>query len=235
MAADINPPTRSELASFLPSPRLIRAFEKLFEADATEDTPLDQATLEQNIIDTFSAQASAQQALSAIQGLTDAVNALLQLPPPVSSKRARYGSFFDTTTQTAAAINTAYPVTFNTTDLSNGVYIGTPTSRIYVDEPAVYNFQFSVQLDKTLGGVAIFDFWARVNGVDVPNSNGRVRIQGNNAELIQAWNYVLSLKAGDYFELVWATDDITCVIQYYSAAAPHPATPSVILTVTTVP
>lgn len=234
MAADINPPTRSELSSFLPSQRLIRAFEKLFEQDSTVQTPLDQVTLEQNIVDAYSAQASAQQALAAIQEVRDGVHALLQLPPPVAAKRRRYGAFSDTTTQTAAVINTAYPVTFNTTDLSEGVYIGSPTSRIYVDEPNVYNIQFSVQLDKTLGGVAIFDFWARVNGTDVANSNGRVRIQGNNAELIQAWNYVLSLKAGDYFELMWATDDTTCVLQYYAAATPHPATPSVILTVTPV-
>jgi hypothetical protein len=95
----------------------------------------------------------------------------------------------------------------------------------------VYNFQFSAQLDKTSGGVGIFDFWIRVNGADIANSAGRVRIQGNNAELVTAWNFLTRMKAGDYFELMWAVDDISCQIPAFPAAAPHPGIPSVILTV----
>jgi hypothetical protein len=152
-------------------------------------------------------------------------------PPIAPPKRSRFGSFYDTTNQTAAVINTAYAVTFDTTDLSEGVYRGSPTSRIYVDEPGVYNFQFSAQLDKTAGGVGIFDFWIRVNGADIANSAGRVRIQGNNAELVTAWNFLTRMKAGDYFELMWAVDDITCQITAFPAVAPIPGIPSVILTV----
>jgi hypothetical protein len=152
-------------------------------------------------------------------------------PPITPPKRSRFGSFYDTTTQTAAVINTAYAVTFNTTDLSEGVYRGSPTSRIYVDEPGIYNFQFSAQLDKTAGGVGIFDFWIRVNGADIANSAGRVRIQGNNAELVTAWNFLTRMKAGDYFELMWAVDDTTCQIAAFPAVAPIPGIPSVILTV----
>ena len=53
----------------------------------------------------------------------------------LGSGSLRYGAFHDTTDQTAAAPNTAYPITFNNTDLSAGVYRGAPTSRIYVDRP----------------------------------------------------------------------------------------------------
>ena len=102
--------------------------------------------------------------------------------------RHRYGSFADTTTQTAAAINTAYAMTFNTTELSQGVTRGTPTSRIYVDTLNVYNVQFSAQIDKTSGGVGLIWIWLRKNGVNVPDSAGQIRIQGNNAEVIAAWN-----------------------------------------------
>ena len=38
-------------------------------------------------------------------------------------KNPKYGSFYDTTTQTATIINTAYPMNLNTTDLSNGVSV----------------------------------------------------------------------------------------------------------------
>lgn len=38
-------------------------------------------------------------------------------------KNPKYGSFYDTTTQSATIINTAYPMNLNTTDLSNGVSV----------------------------------------------------------------------------------------------------------------
>jgi hypothetical protein len=145
--------------------------------------------------------------------------------------RKRYGSFYDTTTQTAAVINTAYAMTFNSTDLSVGVTVGSPTSRIYVDTHNVYNIQFSAQLDKTAGGVGLVWIWLRKNGTDVPSSTGQIRIQGNNAETLAAWNYLLDMNAGDYFELMWEVDDITVEILAEPASAVHPAIPSVILTV----
>ena len=160
------------------------------------------------------------------------LQALALTPPPKEFRAPRYGSFYDTTTQTAAAINTAYAITFNTTDLSYGVTRGSPTSRIYVDRPNVYNVQFSAQLDKTTGGVGLVWIWLRKNGVNVPDSAGQIRIQGNNAELVAAWNYLVQLNAGDYIEIMWEVDDTSVQILYDPATAVHPAIPSVILTVT---
>jgi len=243
------PPTRAELAQFLPDHASIRAFEQLFKV-AGELSPAEIAQLgvliQETALQADSAGAQAVAANGALDRIAGALellataprnewadsDSLADLAPPIAPlKRSRFGSFYDTTNQTAAVINTAYAVTFNTTDLSEGVYRGSPTSLIFVDEPGVYNFQFSAQLDKTSGGVGIFDFWIRVNGADIANSAGRVRLQGNNAELVTAWNFLTRMKAGDYFELMWAVDDITCQIPAFPAAAPHPGIPSVILTV----
>jgi hypothetical protein len=158
----------------------------------------------------------------------------LSVSPPYTPQlpRRRYGSFYDTTTQTAAAINTAYAMTFNTVDLSVGVTRGTPTSRIYVDTLNVYNVQFSAQVDKTSGGVGFVWVWLRKNGVNVPDSAGQIRIQGNNAEILAAWNYIIELNAGDYIELMWEVDDTSVILLADAASAVHPSVPSVILTVT---
>jgi hypothetical protein len=160
------------------------------------------------------------------------LQALALVPPPKQSRAPRYGSFYDTTTQTAAAINTAYAMTFNTSDLSYGVTVGTPTSRIYVDTPNVYNIQFSAQLDKTSGGVALIWVWLRKNGVNVPDSAGQIRVQGNNAEVLAAWNYLVQLNSGDYIELMWEVDDTSVILLADPASAVHPSVPSIILTVT---
>jgi hypothetical protein len=154
------------------------------------------------------------------------------LPIRVETKDHYYGSFSDTTTQTAAAINTPQAITFDTTDLSYGVYVGSPTSRIYANGHGVYNFQFSAQLDRTAGGASVVYFWVRINGVDVANTSGKIRIKDNNSELLAAWNYVLRMNPGDYFELMWETDDTSTVILAETSTATHPAVPSVILTVT---
>jgi hypothetical protein len=157
----------------------------------------------------------------------------LALSPPVTPqlKRARYGSFFDTTTQLGTTINTAKAITFNTTDLSNGVYLGTPTSRVYVDTPGIYNYDLSFQLDKTSGGVGNFYIWFRLNGVDVANSASYIQIQGNNAEIFSSLNYFFDLNAGDYVEIMFSVSDLSVELAAFAAAAPVPAIPSIILTV----
>ena len=250
--------TRNELAEFLPSQRAIRAFEQLFALipSSLNDSA---AVIEEVSVNAQNADSKAVQALSAIDRLANAVELLALAPnsipafsqtdiappvtvvsqpldilPPVINevRRKRYGAFHSTVTQTAAAINTAYPMTLNTTDISFGVYIGSPNSRVYIDTEGFYNFQFSAQLHKTAGGVGAIYIWARVNGVDIPDSATKIRIQGNNAETVAAWNFVLPVNAGDYFELVWSTDDTSCEILALPASAPHPAIPSLILTVT---
>jgi hypothetical protein len=145
-----------------------------------------------------------------------------------------YGSFYDTTTQTAAAINTAYAMTFNTTAESNGVYIGSPTSRVYVNESGVYNIQFSAQLDKAAGATGIIFIWLDINGTSVAHSGTKVAIQGTAAECVAAWNFVVSLDAGQYFRLMWSTDDTDVHLLANTSVAPCPEIPSVILTVTQV-
>jgi hypothetical protein len=170
------------------------------------------------------------QVMALLASLTSAVEGLQMTPPAREFKRARYGSFYDTTTQAATVINTAKAITFNTTDLSNGVFLST-TSRVMVDTEGVYNFDTSFQLDKTAGGTGIFDFWFRLNGVDVTDSASRIRVQGNNAEVFSSLNYFFDLKANDYVEMMFSVTDLSVEVAAFPAAAPHPGIPSIILTV----
>jgi len=243
--------TRNKLAEFLPDHEAIRQFERLFAvADAVPDL-VDQvdalagdadakATLALSEIAALSQEAmtaaataenKAAQAMAALDALRGDVDGLQMLPPPREFRPARFGSFYDTTTQVASLPNTETLATFNTTDLSRGVYIGSPSSRVYVDSKGVYNFQISLQLDKTSGGTEQFWLWWRKNGSAVADSASEVKIQGNNAEIFVALNYFFDLKAGDYVEVAWAVSDVSVQIQTFAASAPVPAIPSIILTV----
>lgn len=173
----------------------------------------------------------AQQALDGLSEVQQLVDYLASAPPPREFKRARYGSFYDTTTQTATVINTATAITFNTTDLSSGVRIGTTTSQVIVDTEGIYNFQTSIQLDSTVATAEAFYLWFRKNGVDVTDSASQVRVQGNNAEVFVALNYFFNLKANDYVELMYSVSNLGVQLLASGPVAPHPGIPSVILTV----
>ena len=173
----------------------------------------------------------ANQALALVGNLTKAVEGLQMTPPPREFKRVRFGAFFDTTTQVATVINTATAVTFNTTNLSQGVSIGSPTSRIVVDTEGIYNFALSFQVDKTSGGLAEFYIWFRLNGVNVPDSAGLIQIQGNNAEIFSAFNIFLDLKANDFVEVMFSVSSLSAELHAIAAVAPVPSIPSIILTV----
>ena len=140
-----------------------------------------------------------------------------------------YGSFYDTTTQSAAAINTPYAMTLNSTAESNQIAV-TNNSRITFKNRGTYNIQFSAQLDQTSGASHNIFIWFRKNGVDIANSASVVAVQGASAELVAAWNFVITVLGGDYIEIMWAVSNTAVQIVAAPATAFCPAIPSVIAT-----
>jgi hypothetical protein len=111
------------------------------------------------------------------------------------------GTFYDTTTQTVVAGASA-SITLNTPVISDGVTL-VSNSRVTVTRTGIYNLQFSAQIQTTVGGGPQVYIWLRKNGVNMSNSNTGLDIQNQNHKYVGAWNFVESLIAGDYLELVW--------------------------------
>ena len=157
----------------------------------------------------------------------------LQLLPQVypDARHLNYASFYDTTTQTAPVINTAYPITFNSSLATFGIGIGTPTSRIVCYDGAVYEFQFTVQLHKTTGSVGNVYLWVRKNGTDVVATAVKVALQGATAEVTTSGSFMSAMAPNDYFELIWSADALNCQLLALPASSPVPSVASVILTV----
>lgn len=146
-----------------------------------------------------------------------------------------YGSFYDTTTQTNAGATAVNILSYDTTDISKFVVINNGT-QITTQKAGVYNIQFSAQLDKNDGGNDEIDIWLRKNGQDVPWTNTVVELEGNNAEVVAAWNFLSSSDDNDYYEICWhSTDTQMMILSRPAQINPvRPETPSVILTVTKV-
>ena len=148
-----------------------------------------------------------------------------------------YGAFQDGTDQSAANITTAYAITFDTTDYSNGVTLSN-SSRLNVSQDGIYNIQFSVQLENSTNDTQDVDIWFRKNGTDVAKSNSVFGLparksSGDPAHSIAALNFFISLAANDYIEIMWRTSDVGVTIQHYAAGTSptRPVIPSVIATV----
>ena len=144
-----------------------------------------------------------------------------------------YATFYDTQTRTNPVANAENLVPFDATAEAFGITVeGSPATQITVSKGGVYNFQFSSQLDHSGGGAVAFYFWFKLNGTAIENTAGKLVVDGPNSETLAAWNYLVTMQAGDYFELAWSADDTSAVILATAAASPVPAVPSTIMTVT---
>jgi hypothetical protein len=149
---------------------------------------------------------------------------------------APYGAFQDSTDQTAANTTTAYAVTFNTTDYSNGVYLSN-SSRLNVRNYGIYNIQFSFQFKNTTNDSQDVDIWFRKNGTNIAGSNSRFALParkstGDPSHLIAAMNYFIELVAGDYIEIMWRVTNTGVSLENYptSTSPDRPSVPSAIVT-----
>ena len=149
-----------------------------------------------------------------------------------------HGAFQDSTDQTAASTTVAYPVTFNTTDFSNGVTVAS-NSRLTVAVDGVWNVQFSIQFKNTTNDGQDVDIWFRKNGTNVPASNSRFHLparkgSGDPSHIIAALNFFVDMVATDYVEIMWRTENTGVSIEAFgtSTSPTRPAVPSAIATMT---
>lgn len=151
-----------------------------------------------------------------------------------------FGSFYDTTTQTAESTSVAYPIKMNTVDQASNVTI-VDDSKITIANPGTYNLQWSGQFENSDSAAHDVRVWLRYNGVDYPESNSIVTVPSKhgsiNGHIIAAWNWVGTSQApGDYVQIMWSTASTKVSLNSYAAqtSPANPAVPAVIVTLTQV-
>jgi hypothetical protein len=145
-----------------------------------------------------------------------------------------YGSFYDTTTQTNVA-GTARSMSFNTTDITNGVSISGSTNPfntyIKTENAGVYDIQFSAQVDKTDSGTDEIWIWLRKNGTNLQDTATSIQLTGNGDHYVAAWNFFVNSAANDYYQLMWYSSDANVRLHAEPGFGVVPGIPSVIATV----
>lgn len=146
-----------------------------------------------------------------------------------------YGAFQDSTTQTISSTTTAYPMTFNTTDYSEGVTLASG-SRLTAQYSGLYNLQFSSQFTNSDSQIHDVDVWFRKNGTNIAASNSQFSIPnshgGIDGHLIASLNFFVALAKNDYVEIIWSATSTSISMQNIAAqtSPTRPSTPSVIAT-----
>jgi hypothetical protein len=132
------------------------------------------------------------------------------------------------------------PLFMSETTSSNGVALDpADKSKIVFTTAGYYNIQFSAQLLSFDNAVDNVTLWFSQNGNPIPYSAGIGTIPGRLSATkpgtaIISWNIIISINAGDYIQLYFASDSgNTLAVTYPPGTAPvHPISPSVILTAT---
>lgn len=147
------------------------------------------------------------------------------------------GSFYDSSTQTCAS-GTIKAMRVNSADsFNNGVLVSNDTfsnpTLFSVTDSGIYNVQFSAQLSRVTGGSAqVVSIWLRKNGVDVPNTATHVSMQANAGRLVAAWNFFIDMTDTDTIQIMWSQNGaINILAETADLILPHPAIPSVIVTI----
>ena len=158
---------------------------------------------------------------------------------------AYWGSFWDTTDQVAPSANTAYSVTLNSADAANNGITVVSGSRVTFAHAGVYSLTFSIQFVNTSTQIHDVNVWLRKNDSgstgDIPDSDTRLSIQQKHGGVdgygLMTVNFVLSVVAGDYIEMIWATTDTAVSIQSVPAGTSpvSPSIPGVIFTAVSAP
>ena len=133
-------------------------------------------------------------------------------------------AFYSTQDQTASVVNTGYAVTFNNTSYNSAVTLSN-NSRINVQNPGVYKFDVTLQLEHNNSSETPITVWEQKNGSAIAYSGHMFDVKGNDDYVVH-WGFTVDLTADDYIEVYWATGDTQLNLHTEAATSPHPGVPS---------
>lgn len=155
-----------------------------------------------------------------------------------------WGSFWDTTTQTAASANTPYSITLNNADAANNGISVVSGGRVTFANAGVYSLTFSVQFTNSDTQIHDANIWLRKNDSgstgDIPDTDSKFSVinshGGVHGNVIGTVNFVQTFAAGDFVELVWSTTSTQVTLETIAAGTSpaSPRVPSVVFTATQV-
>ena len=134
---------------------------------------------------------------------------------------------------TAAAADTAYPISWDTPAAPiSGVTLS--GAEITFTEGGLYSVGFTAQIQSSSGSTVNFWFWPRLNGAVLAGSAIRASLHHHGATIVVSRSALFNVSAGDVLEALWATDSTNGFLSAAAATAFAPAAPAATLNLTRV-
>jgi hypothetical protein len=152
-------------------------------------------------------------------------------PTLIESYIREFGAWHCTAGQAAALVNTPYAIGCNNVDFEQGIQLIDNTKMTF-SNAGYYNIQHSLQLHHVGGGGngTKMVVWLDKNGTAVPETATYITVTNGQFSFV-AWNFLVYAEQGDYYRLMWQTDNTSIKIEKFDAVGNIPASPCVILTV----
>jgi hypothetical protein len=165
-------------------------------------------------------------------------------PAGVGGALGYWGSFWDTTDQTATLPNTPYEIKLNNTDPDSSGISVVSNSRVTFGFSGVYSLTFSIQFRNSDTQIHDVNVWLRKNDSgstgDMPDSDTKLSVTARHGGVdgfqLMTVNFVYKLVAGDFIEMIWSTTSTQVTIDSSPAGTTpiSPSIPGVIFTATQV-
>lgn len=144
-----------------------------------------------------------------------------------------YAQFTQDSDVTAAAVDTAYSITYDAPSFADGVSRdATNLERIVFEEGGIYLLSFTAQISSTSSSTVMFRFWPAINGATSPGSTIVAKLHQNDASTVVSRSALFQVSAGDYLEVRWAVDGLSGYLHAQPATAYAPSAPATTLSVT---
>jgi hypothetical protein len=154
--------------------------------------------------------------------------------PAGGSFGSYYGSFSSTTNQPVGytgATGASTPISYTTSEITNGVNIGTPQSRIVITNAGTYKFSYTINFTKTQVESEIVYVWIVINGVPLARSATALTLNTQNGYSSANGEYIYTFSANDYFEVYFTSTNSDTSAATIPAVGDVPAIPSIITNV----
>lgn len=144
-----------------------------------------------------------------------------------------HASFYRTTDVTAAAVDTAYAITYDAPSGNVGIdRDATDNSKIVFSEAGEYLLMFSAQISSTSSSTVKFYFWPKLNGTDAPNNTIVYSLHQNDATVVVSRSAKFDVAAGDELQVMWAVSSTSGFLDASAATSFSPAAPATTLHIT---
>ena len=142
-------------------------------------------------------------------------------------------TYYSKITQNINSITTTPTIfAFEEIGVESNITRSNDNTEMIVEKAGIYEVWYSVQLHSTASQDIYTYIWLKINGNDIPDTNGRIETKSNTSDSLPIVPYILNLNIGDrvsFASQISSSTNGDVQALYLNAGIPGPDVPSIIV------